>query len=217
VRPALQAIGGEGEHVERGPVDPLGVVDDSHQAPAGLTAPGQQVQQAKQGAAGQVTAGHDGRIGHADSGQQLRSMRSGQGPELSQDGTQQLPQPRERKPGLALPPDGGQHPQPAGTSMCGEVRQHGALADAGLAQHNQRPVGAFARGTGQRPHPADLGRPAHQRLPAHGQAAISRGRHNPSLSWGWQATKHGEGGAIGSLRPRNGTARTINSWCVRYM
>jgi hypothetical protein len=46
-RPGIQAVGSEGEHVVRSPVDPLGVVDDSHQAQARVSTAGQQVQQAE--------------------------------------------------------------------------------------------------------------------------------------------------------------------------
>jgi hypothetical protein len=41
--------------------------------------------------------------------------------------------------------------------MRDQVRQHSAFAEAGLTQHNQRPLGAFDRRTSQRPYPADLG------------------------------------------------------------
>jgi hypothetical protein len=45
--------------------------------------------------------------------------------------------------GLVLPSGGGQHPQPAGSSMCDQVREHHAFAETGLTQHNQCPFGAF--------------------------------------------------------------------------
>ena len=161
----FQPPGGKRQRVQRGGVDPLGVVDQ-HQQRAVLR---QQRQQGQHGEPGQQRIG-----GHRIGGQRERTeqrfrlpVRQGRHP--VQHRPQQLVQAGERQVLLGLPAGRGQHPQPRRPGLPFRIGEQDGLAHPRLAQQHQH-LAVRRRRIHKPPQPGQLTVPADE-LAAAGQTA----------------------------------------------